>query len=190
MEVIGPDRVTQLLHLAAARNAAAEEELLRILYQELHHLAGCYMRNERPNHTLQPTALVHEAYLRLLHADDARQWNNRVHFLASASTVMRHVLVDHARRRRAGKRGDGVVGEPLPADQVSAQSHTPERILAIDIALSRLAAIHPRQARVVELRFFAGMNHDEIASLLGISSRTVKREWMAAKAWLYHELAS
>jgi RNA polymerase sigma factor (TIGR02999 family) len=179
--------ITALLHQAAAGDRAAEDELLRTLYAELHQLARRQMRQERREHTLQPTALVNEAYVRLLRGRDA-DFRDRAHFFAVASTVMRRILVDHARRRSASKRGDGVEPIELRDDDGVALSHRPEIVLAVDRALSELATLHPRQARVVELRFFAGMTEEEIGALLEISSRTVKREWTAAKAWLYQHL--
>ena len=141
------------------------------------------MRGERKDHTLQPTALVNEAYVRLLRGGE-HDWRDRAHFLAVASTVMRRILVDHARRRAAAKRRHA--DDPSPPDVGG--RHTPEVILAVDDALTRLAVSNPRQARIVELRFFAGLTDDEVASVLGVSPRTVKRDWATAKAWLYERL--
>ena len=179
--------ITALLHLAVAGDRQAEEELLRTLFAELHQLARRQMRQERRQHTLQPTALINEAYVRLLRGGRV-DFRDRAHFFAVASTVMRRVLVDHARRRVANKRGDGAEPVELRDEDGVATPHPPETVLAIDAALATLAASHPRQARVVELRFFAGMTEEEIAVLLDVSSRTVKREWTLAKAWLYQYL--
>jgi len=181
-----PGRITQLLHRAAAGDHDAEGDLLRSLYDELHRLARRHMRNERHQLTLQPTALVNEAYVRLMRGADAT-WTDRVHFFAAASNAMRRILVDHARRRAAAKRGNGAVVEELQED-AGQVAHSPELVLAVDAALAGLADTAPRQARIVELRFFAGLTEDEIASLLDISSRTVKREWTKAKAFLYDQL--
>jgi len=179
-------RITQLLHRAAAGDRDAEGALLQALYDELHRLARRHMRNERRQVTLQPTALVNEAYVRLLRGADA-DWANRVHFLAAASTAMRRILVDHARRRAAVKRGNGAVPEEL-YDGAGQVAHSPETLLAVDAALAKLAHTAPRQARIVEMRFFAGLTEEEIAGVLDISSRTVKREWTKAKAFLYDQL--
>ena len=181
-----PGRITQLLHRAVAGDPAAEADLLQALYGELHRLARRHMRHERRQVTMQPTALVNEAYVRLLRGADAA-WADRVHFFAAASTAMRRILVDHARRRAAVKRGDGVVVEELQEHAMQV-AHSPETVLAIDAALAGLAETAPRQARIVELRFFAGLTEEEIAGLLDISTRTVKREWTRAKAFLYGQL--
>ena len=179
-------RITQLLHRAAAGDRDAEGVLLQALYDELHRVARRHMRNERRQVTLQPTALVNEAYLRLMRGADAG-WANRSHFFAAASTAMRRILVDHARRRAAVKRGNGAAPEELD-DEAGQVAHSPETLLAIDAALAELAQSEPRQARIVEMRFFAGLTEEEIAGVLDISSRTVKREWTKAKAFLYDQL--
>jgi RNA polymerase sigma factor (TIGR02999 family) len=180
--------ITRLLREASQGDRDAEERLLRVLYDDLHRMARRHMRGERAEHTLQPTALLNEAFVRLLRGR-ARTWNDRLHFLGVASTVMRRVLVDHARRRSTAKRGQGaIVLDQCEAADPAAGPHSPERVLAIDEALEQLARLEPRSARVVELRFFAGLSNEEIAALLGVSPRTVKREWTAAKAWLYEVL--
>lgn len=181
-----PGPITVLLRRAAAGDLHAESDLLQALYGELHRLARLHMRGERPGHTLQPTALVHEAYCRLMRGADGA-WQDRQHFLNVASNVMRRVLVDYARRRATDKRGNGMFANEL-RDVGMALSHSPELILAVDAALAQLAAINARQARIVQMRFFAGLTEGEIAAVLGISSRTVKRDWNAAKAWLYERL--
>jgi RNA polymerase sigma-70 factor (ECF subfamily) len=180
-------KLTAWLQRASSGDRQAEERLLQVLYDDLRRMARRQLGRERGDHTLQPTALVHEAYVRLMHGATV-QWKDRVHFFATASTVMRRVLVDHARRRSANKRGQGTVVLSLSEVGGLEPHHSPERMLAVDHALTALEQIEPRQARVVELRFFAGLTEDEVAGALGISPRTVKREWAAAKAWLYQHL--
>ena len=181
--------VTRLLQQAANGDARAESELLRILYEDLRRIAQRHMRGERREHTLQPTALLNEAYVRLMRG--ARpEWRDRVHFLASASTVMRRILVDHARRRAAVKRGTPCADVDVAGLADSDGFHSPERVLAVDEALIALAGENARQARIVELRFFSGLGNDEVAAILGVSPRTVKREWTLAKGWLYRRLQS
>jgi RNA polymerase sigma factor (TIGR02999 family) len=171
----------------------ADAALVALVYDELHRLASRYMRKERSNHTLQATALVHEAYLRLA-AQRAKAWKSRSHFFAVAAIVMRQILVDSARRRNAAKRGDGKIAvsvealngqplEPLTLDPTQA-----EDVIAIDEALADLEKINARRSRIVELRVFAGMTRREIAEALDISERTAEREWAAAQAWLYDRL--
>jgi len=181
-----PHQVTHWLRQAADGDAQAEIQLLEALYRDLHQIAARQLRQERQGHTLQPTALLHEAYVRLLRGRRVA-WNDRVHFLAVASKAMRRILVDHARRRATVRRGSGLITSEL-TDIAIQTPHSPERLLAIDRALSKLARTEPRQARIVELKFFAGLVDDEVAALLEVSSRTVKREWAAAKAFLYGEL--
>jgi RNA polymerase sigma-70 factor, ECF subfamily len=160
----------------------ADGILAASLYEELHKMAIRRMRFERPNHTLQPTALVHEAYLRLAEASGS-VWQDRVHFLAVAARVMRHILVDHARARGAGKRGAGAVQMTLDENTVSQKSAGAD-VLAVDQALLILAKLDSRQAKILELHFFAGMTFEEIASVLRISARTVKRDWSMARDWM------
>lgn len=183
-----PGDITVLLKEVRAGNRAAESQLLPLVYEELRRLAARYMRSERADHTLQPTALVHEAYLRLA-GQQAVNWENRIHFFAVAAQIMRRILVDHARAHRAEKRGGREPKGPLN-EALAFTTDNRERVLAIDEALSHLTERDPRLARIVELRFFAGLKGDEIAEVLGISPRTVKREWMVAKAWLRGELSS
>jgi RNA polymerase sigma factor (TIGR02999 family) len=184
----GGGDITRLIREAGSGDRDAEAELLQVLYADLHRMARRHMRGERPEHTLQPTALVNEAFVRLMRGAEST-WNDRLHFLASASTVMRRVLVDYARRRRAVKRGQQTIAVELADEAGLASPHSPDRVLAVDQALTALAAVSARQARIVELRFFAGLGNDEIAALFDVSPRTVKREWIAAKAWLYRHLA-
>ena len=182
----GSGDVTLLLHQYRQGDPAAEAQLFTRVYAELHRLAAHYLRGERPDHSLQPTALVNEAYLRLV-SQREKDWANRSHFVAVSARIMRQVLVDCARRAKAEKRDFGVLREPLD-DSISGATRDPDMVLALDTALTRLAMYDERQARVVELRYFAGLSVEETASLLGVSERTVKREWMLARAWLRGEL--
>jgi RNA polymerase sigma factor (TIGR02999 family) len=178
--------VTRLLTLVRGGNQEAVNQLVPLIYDELRRMAGAYMRGERPGHTLQATALVNEAYMRLV-GGQATQWENRAHFFAIAAHTMREVLVDHARRHGAGKRG-GDARRVEMDDELSIVAGKLEDVIAIDEALQRLAEIDPRQSRLVELRFFAGLNVEEAAEIMGISPKTIKREWRSAKAWLHREL--
>lgn len=183
------DDVTRLLSALAAGDQAAVSPLFAIVYDELRRVAAAALRRERPDHTLQPTALVHEAYLRLASEPDER-WQSREHFLAVAARAMRRVLVDHARGHNAQKRGRG---EPvLSLEDIDAAAPGVVReidFLALDIALTRLASFDPRQAQLVELRFFGGLTVEEAARVAGVSPRTVKREWQVARAWLRREMS-
>lgn len=177
--------VTRLLLDLQGGRADASEQLAPLVYAELHALAGHYMRNERPDHTLQPTALVHEAFLRLV---DQRQatWQNRSHFYGIAAQAMRRILVDHARRRRAAKR-DGGVAVTLD-EQVAGAPDRSLDLIALDDALAKLARIEGRYSRVVELRFFGGLEIEQVAEALGVAPATVKRDWTFAKAFLQREM--
>jgi RNA polymerase sigma factor (TIGR02999 family) len=170
----------------ASGNRDAAAQLIPLVYDELHRVAEHHLRLERPNHTLQPTALVHEAYLKLVSQRDA-DWQNKTHFCAVASQAMRRILVDYARGRLRAKRGGNPSKLPLEDVFVVAPDRCDE-LVALDEALERLAALDARQSRVVELRFFGGLTVEETASVLGISPKTVKREWSVAKAWLYGEM--
>jgi RNA polymerase sigma factor (TIGR02999 family) len=165
---------------------AALEELVTLLYPELRRRAAHYLRRERRGHTLQPTALVNEAYLRLFHAEGL-EWNDRAHFLATMAQQMRRILVDYARARNSHKRPDAQVRVEFQ-DVADLQHSQPIDLLAIDQALTHLAAADPRASRVVELRFFGGLMETETAEVLGISIATVKRDWLFAKAWLLNRL--
>jgi len=178
--------ITRLLQQSRNGNQAAFDELIPIVYQQLHKLAARCFRSERPGHTLRTTALVHEAYLRLADADVA--YNDRVHFYAVAARVMRRILVDHAKAQRREKRGGDV--EKISLEQsadVGAQA--PAQLLELDEVLERLAARDRRKSEIVELLFFGGLTYDEAAATLGISPATLHRELKMAKAWLYKELA-
>ena len=159
---------------------------MKLVYRELRRRAGRYMRGERPDHTLQPTALVHEAYLRLTHKDRI-DWQSRAHFYAVASGEMRRILVDHARNRAAAKRGGSLEKVSLENAAVYCTSR-PEELVALDDTLREFAKWAPRQARIVEMLFFGGLTEAEIAEVLGISVRTVKRDWSAARAWLHSQM--
>ena len=184
-----PERdITELIADVRQGNHDAADDLFRRVYQELRRLAGSYMRHERPDHTLQPTALVHEAYMRLI---DQRNLpgESRAHFFGVAASVMRRILIDHARAHRANKRGGRDVKVPLDDSAALALEH-PDSLLEIDQALERLATLDPRQARVVELRFFGGLSVEEIAGILGVGTRTVDRDWRIARGWLRRQLSS
>jgi RNA polymerase sigma-70 factor (ECF subfamily) len=182
---IDQGRVTALLKAMRAGDAAAEQNLLPLVYQELHRLARSYMRHERPDHTLQPTALIHEAYLKLAGAQV--DWQSREHFIGVAARVMRRVLVDYARAHSAEARGGELQRVDLEEGLALSADRT-EELLMVDAALERLAKSEPRQARVVELRYFGGLSVEEIASLLHISARSVKRDWLMARVWLFKAL--
>jgi RNA polymerase sigma-70 factor (ECF subfamily) len=169
---------------------AAEQhaDLEPSLYKELHKLAARKMRAERVNHTLQPTALVNEAYLRLADASGSL-WKDRAHFLAAAAHIMRHILVDHARSHGAGKRGAGAVQVTFDENLMQSPGHTID-ILALHDALERLTKLDARQGRIVELHFFGGLSFEEIASVLELSERTVKRDWAMARIWLFKDISS
>jgi RNA polymerase sigma factor (TIGR02999 family) len=185
---VSPHRVTQLLRQWSHGDNAALAELTPLVYEELRCVAHHYMEGERPNHTLQTTALVNEAYLRL--ADQTNpNWQGRAHFFAVAARAMRQILVSYARSNRAQKRGGG--GARIELDEAAILS--PEQsseIVDLHEALERLGTLDSRKARVVELKYFGGLNHDEIAEVMKISTVTVRRDWVFAKAWLHNELHS
>lgn len=178
-------QTTALLKALRDGNGEAAEKLLPIVYAELHRLASAYMRRERPDHTLQATALINEAYLRLVQEDV--DWNNRAHFIGFAAHVMRRVLVDHARARNAEHRGGGLNRVELQ-DEMFVSPERLEQVTQVDEALQRLEKKSPRQARVVELRYFGGLSVEQIASVLNIAPRSVKRDWSLARIWLFQEL--
>ena len=175
-----------LLRALEGGDAGAAEKLYPLIYAELRRLAGSYMRRERVDHTLQPTALIHEAYIRLTH-EPGIHWQSRSHFVGLAATVMRRILVDHARSHNAAIHGGGVRKVPLDEALLVAQTRSDE-VLAIDKALERLAKERPRQAKVVELRFFAGLSVEETAAVLGMAPRSVKGDWALARIWLSKQL--
>lgn len=181
-----PGAVTQLLARAKAGNTSALEELVPIVYAELRRIAGRYVRRERAGHSLQATALVHEAYMRLLKDEDL-SFENRAHFLGIAARSMRQILVEHARARDAEKRG-GERHRVTLDEGVAAGGPVDVDLLALEEALERLAALNADHARIVELRFFGGLTNEETAAALDISPATVKRAWAVARAWLFREL--
>ena len=186
MPTRSPQGVTQLLEKWSAGDDEALDQLMPLVYDELHRLAGAYLRRERQEHTLQPTALVHEAYLRLIGQHNTR-WQNRAQFFGVAAQLMRRILVDHARGHHAAKRGG-------PRYQISL-SRAPQfgeqpdlDLLNLHEALEKLAQLDPQQSRIVELRFFGGLTIDESAEVIGISHATVERDWRMARAWLQREI--
>lgn len=181
-----PVDVTQMLQAINAGDKEAPEKLLPIVYDELRKLAHGYMKNERSDHTLQATALVHEAYIQLVDWQNV-SWQNRAHFFAAAAKMMRKILVDHARERKAQKRGGGVRTIALD-DAVSFPAQQTVDLIFLDDALYELGTFDPTQAKIVEMRFFGGLTIEETAHALGISDSTVKREWRIAKAWLFDKL--
>ena len=204
MSQAGDRPVTQLLAQWRSGNEQALGELTALIYQELRNLAQRHLRKERPNHTIQRTALVHEAFVRLVHQQSV-DWQSRAHFFGLASNLMRRILVDHARARLASKRGGGAAMVSLdeitnPSDQDDApgayipepqhlDGETDDDVTAIDEALTRLAVLDERQARIVEMRYFGGLTIEETAQAMEISDATVKREWTLARAWLRRELS-
>jgi RNA polymerase sigma factor (TIGR02999 family) len=179
--------ITDLL-LEVSEGRGAVDVLVPLLYDELYAMARGRLARERPGHTWSTTSLVHDAYLRLV---DQRRvtLRNRSHFLALAATAMRRILIDHARRKRRRKRGAGHVQLSLDEALTISEDEPSTDLLALDEALTKLAALEPERARVVELRFFGGLTNEEVSELLGISDRTVRRHWQYAKAWLYREVA-
>ncbi len=179
---------TVMLRAAAQGGALEGNALLELLYDELHQLAGGYLARERPDHTLQPTALVHEAYLKLIDGSSV-DWNDRQHFFATAARAMRNLLVDHARGKKRAKRGGGWKRVEIdPA--ITNEDDEAIDLVELDRALDKLREHSERQARIVELRYFAGLSVDQVADVTGLSERTVARDWRFARAWLFKELSS
>jgi RNA polymerase sigma-70 factor, ECF subfamily len=183
-----PSDVTQLLREWSRGDQSVVEQLTPLVYSELRRLADGYMRRERPDHTLQPTALIHEAYIRLIQQSQP-EWHSRSHFFRFAAHLMRQILVDHARTRRAEKRGGDAERVPFDGMEIAAASDAVDA-LAIDEALERMAAFDPRKAQILELKFFGGMTEEAVAEALGISVRTLGRELRLAKAWMAQALIS
>ena len=179
--------VTILLTQLREGNQEASNKLIPLIYRELRRMAGVYMHRERPSHTLQATALVHEAYLRLA-GGQPTQWQNRAHFFAIAAHTMREVLLDYARSHHAAKRGGDGAQKVEIDDELLITNDKLENVIAMDELLERLAQIDPRQSRIVELRFFAGLSVEETAEVIGVSPKTVKNDWRSARAWLHREL--
>ena len=179
--------VTTLLAAAARGDRGALDEMLPLVYAELRRIAQGYLRAERPDHTLQPTALVHEAYMRLVNQREV-DWKNRAQFLGVAANMMRRILVNHAEAHRAEKRGGDM--QRITLDRaVGALEERNLDVLALNAAMEKLAAVDPRKARMVELRFFGGLTNEEIAEVMGISLRTIERDYRLCKAWLHRELS-
>lgn len=181
------EELTRLLHEWAGGHSDALPRLMELVYPELRRIAARHLSRERAGHTLQPTALVSEAYMRLAQQQPGKQWNDRTHFFAVAARVVRAVLVDHARARGAVKRGDGAVAVELIETHASVAAR-PVDLLDLDAALVELEAMNAEQSRIVELRYFAGLSIDETAEALGTSPSTVKRGWLAAKTWIRRRL--
>ena len=181
------DEITQLLVAWSHGEESALEALTPIVYGELRRLAQSYMRRERAEHTLQSTAIVHEAFIRLI--DQNVEWQSRAHFFAIAARMMRRILVDHARAKSRSKRGAGMTHVEID-DQVMQSPARSVDLMALDEALEHLAKIDPQRGRIVELKYFGGLSNEESANVLGISTATVQRQWSGAKAWLYRELSS
>jgi len=191
-ETLHPDtpregaEVTALLVNWSNGDSRALDELMPLVYAELRRLAGSYLRRERSTHTLQSTALVNEAFLRLVNQQDV-QWRNRAHFFGIAAQMIRRILVDHARAAQADKRGAGAVRIELE-DHLAVSSQSELDLVGLDECLQKLAALDERQARIVELRFFTGLSVEETAEVMQVSTATVKREWSSARAWLFREM--
>jgi RNA polymerase sigma factor (TIGR02999 family) len=186
---MGRQDVTSLLKKAQSGSREALDLLMPLVYQELRQIAQSQMQSERMNHTLQPTALVHEAYIRLIDQKEV-DWQNRAHFFYIAAVMMRRILINHANKRNAQKRGEGQTLINLDDADSNAKSYNPVDVLEIDQLLKELENLDQQQAKIVELRFFAGLTVAEIASVLEVSESTVKREWRSAKAWLKSKLLS
>ena len=182
----GDGAVSQLLRAWASGDLRARDELVPLVYHELRRRASGYLRHERQDHTLQATALVHEAFLRLA-GQDRVAWQNRGHFYAVAAQMMRRILVDHARQRHAAKRPAAGMRVDLD-DRIAAPDPPGTDILMLDAALSELATMSPQQGRIVELRYFGGLSEQEVADTLSLSRTTITREWKRARAWLYHRM--
>jgi RNA polymerase sigma-70 factor (ECF subfamily) len=180
--------VSHLLRAWARGDLQARDELVPVVYRELRRRAGAYLRGERSDHTLQPTALVHEAYLRLT-AQDRVVWQNRAHFFAIAAQMMRRVLIDHAREHQAAKR-PGAHLKVLLDDRIGAVQPRECELMMVDEALVELTRIDPRQGQIVELKYFGGLSEQEVAAVLSLSRATVTREWQTARAWLYRRLTN
>ncbi|MGA8264967.1 MAG: sigma-70 family RNA polymerase sigma factor [Ignavibacteriaceae bacterium] len=186
INVTSKDNITQLLAELTGGNNAAVDALMPLVYDELHQVAHMHLRKERRNHTLNATALVHEAYFKLVDQTKVN-WQNRAHFFAIASQAMRRILINYALQRKAQKRGGDDVKITFVDENVMRESK-PEELLALDEALNRLKLINERQSKIIEYWFFVGLTHEEIAEVLGISVPTVRRDWRLARAWLSREL--
>lgn len=183
------DQITQMLIELTDGNTEVVNQILPHIYDELRRLAGSYLRRERSDHTLQPTALVHEAYMKLVD-QKAVKWQNRAHFFGIAAQVMRRILMDHARKHKAEKRGGDADKLPLEEEILLVSQESSNQLLALDEALETLARLDPQKAKIVELRYFGGLSIEETAEVMGVSVPTINRQWRMAKAWLYGQLAA
>jgi RNA polymerase sigma factor (TIGR02999 family) len=180
--------ITQMLIELTDGNSEVVNQILPHIYDELRRLAGSYLRRERTDHTLQPTALVHEAYMKLIDQKQVR-WQNRAHFFGIAAQVMRRILMDHARKHKADKRGGEADKLPLEEGILVVSQGKSAELVALDDALNELAEIDPQKAKIVELRYFGGLSIEETAEVMGVSVPTINRQWRMAKAWLYGQIA-
>lgn len=181
--------LTQMLIQLSQGKSQVVDDILPLIYDELRSLASNYLRRERSDHTLQPTALVHEAYIKLIDQTQVK-WQNRAHFFGIAANIMRRILVDYARKHHADKRGGDAEKLPLEEEILIVSEGKSAELLALDEALENLAKIDPQKSKIVELRYFGGLSVEETAEVLGVSEITVKRHWRMAKAWLYGQLAN
>ena len=190
-DVAGAAELTTLLNEVGAGQACASADLLPLVYEQLRELASRRMRNERADQTLQATALVHEAYVRLVDSTKVQRWENRWHFFAAAAESMRRILVDNARRRGRLKRGGGGEARRVDLDNVELTVNEPsDELIALDEALTLLAQAHPEKAQLVKLRYFGGLTQAEAAQAIGVSTSTADRHWAYARAWLYRQISS
>jgi RNA polymerase sigma factor (TIGR02999 family) len=183
------NEITQMLIELTDGNQDVVNQILPHIYDELRRLAGSYLRRERSDHTLQPTALVHEAYMKLIDQRQVR-WQNRAHFFGIAAQVMRRILMDHARKHKAEKRGGEADKLPLEDEILVVSTDSSDQLLALDEALKTLSELDPQKAKIVELRYFGGLSIEETAEVMGVSVPTINRQWRMAKAWLYSQLAN
>jgi RNA polymerase sigma factor (TIGR02999 family) len=179
------ESITQLLLDASAGKQGAVDALFPIVYSEMRRLSASYLRRERPGHTLQSTALVHEAYLRLI--DQKVSWQSRAHFMGIAAQIMRRILLDHAKGNAAAKRGGGEIALELDESSIGGKVRD-VNLIALDDALLELEQVDPIRSRIVEMRFFGGLSNEEAAEVLGVSTATVQRQWAGARAWLFHTM--
>jgi RNA polymerase sigma-70 factor (ECF subfamily) len=182
------NEITQMLIELTDGNQEVVNQILPRIYDELRKLAGSYLRRERSDHTLQPTALVHEAYMKLIDQRQVR-WQNRAHFFGIAAQVMRRILMDHARKHKAEKRGGEADKLPLEDEILVVATNRSDQLMALDEALNSLAEMDPQKAKIVELRYFGGLSIEETAEVMGVSVPTINRQWRTAKAWLYGQLS-
>lgn len=181
--------LTQMLIQLSEGKSQVIDDILPLVYQELRSLAGNYLRRERADHTLQPTALVHEAYIKLIDQTQVK-WQNRAHFFGIAANIMRRILVDHARKHGAHKRGGDAEKMPLEEEILIVSEGKSAELLALDEALENLAKLDPQKSKIVELRYFGGLSIEETAEVIGVSVPTINRQWRMARAWLFNEISN